>query len=180
MWNSSFIAIISFQNIPKYFCVKYMIYYILLHVMYRACSKKNILNSWTDFQESWALFLCKCNPIPISFVSRQTPKSHVRCFCDCRWSYRTAAATSQRRKERHRQQTEHLGLDNNDLKEVRQNSPSSPVSDLLLLLLHLLLPLLVSNAASRPSVFQCAKYPSIFLLIVTQHQSKFSEYAGSL
>lgn len=33
-----------------------------------------------------------------------------------KWSYRTAAATSQRRKERHRQQTEHLGLDNH-LKE---------------------------------------------------------------
>lgn len=122
MWNSSFIAIISFQNIPKYFCVKYMIYYILLHAMYHACSKRNILNSaW--FPESWALFLCKCDPIPISFVSRQTSKSHVRCFCDCRWSYRTAAATSQRRKERHRQQTEHLGLDNNDLKEVRQKIP---------------------------------------------------------
>lgn len=97
-----------------------MKYYILLHVMYHVPRE----TSWTqrDFQESWALFLCKCEPIPISFVSRQTQKSHVRCFCDCRWSYRTAAATSQRRKERHRQQTEHLGLDNH-LKEVRQISP---------------------------------------------------------
>lgn len=35
---------------------------------------------------------------------------------NCRWSHRTA--TAQRRKDRHRQQTEHLGLDN-DLKEVQ-------------------------------------------------------------
>lgn len=49
-------------------------------------------------------------------VTKLTCCSYFFSLCDRRWSYRTAA-TSQRRKDRHRQQTEHLGLDN-DLKEV--------------------------------------------------------------
>lgn len=48
----------------------------------------------------------------------------TRCL-DRRWSYRTA--TAQRRKDRHRQQTEHLTLDN-DLKEVEKDNVFSPVN----------------------------------------------------
>lgn len=96
---------------------------------------------------------------PLFPVSRKNHSSVL--FCDCRWSYRTTA-TTQRRKERHRQQTEHLGLDN-DLKEVGEISLRlqsvtccsccSPCWSLTLWSVQL-----------SP---QCAKYPSTFLLIVT-------------
>lgn len=71
-------------------------------------------------------------------------------FCDCRWSYRTAA-TSQRRKERNRQQTEHLGLDN-DLKEVGEIRLRLQSVTYCSSCAHLLLPLLASNIVFRPTV----------------------------